>query len=414
MRALFTVATALLLAEVNAGAETRNELSAAAGLDSAYDGNVFNGRGPDFVNRVTPHVSWRLFTRRLKLETAYDLGIWTYALGKARDSVNHRALLSIEGRATRRLTLRAADEFVRADDPGFLTRIGVVAPQVGLWDNVAEAGAVVNFTRRFYGGLTYLMHHTSFDAYTEAQVAAGNPALYSGDEHDIDSSWIVKITEHDDLHMLGRAQVFTAGPQHGDSWQWAVGASYSPAVGWRHQFLPVLEWTADVGPLFYQKLDGAVHVAGAAGSGTTWRGATRLRFESPSWRASLSYTHDLLGATGVGSAIWTDYVYAQAGYHYLDKLDVHIGGGYFRNGRAVAQEFAYDGFIADAVIDWSVIRYFRLGAYYTLRWQETGPGSVPPGAVAAQFPNVTRNIVGIRLLAVIGADARPPRKEVHE
>ncbi len=37
------------------------------------------------------------------------------------------------------------------------------------------------------------------------------------------------------------------------------------------------------------------------------------------------------------------------------------------------------------------------------------PASLPRG----QFPNVTRNIVGIRLLAVLGADARPPRREVH-
>jgi hypothetical protein len=34
--------------------------------------------------------------------------------------------------------------------------------------------------------------------------------------------------------------------------------------------------------------------------------------------------------------------------------------------------------------------------------------------MAAAFPAVTRNIVGIRLLAVIGADAKPPRREVHE
>ena len=392
----------------------RNELSASAGLDSAYDDNVFNGRGPDFVNRVDPHVAWRLLSRRLKVGAAYDLGIWTYALGKADNSINHRAAFSIEGQATRRLQLTASDELVRAEDPGFITRIGVVAPQIGILDNLAEVGAQVTFTRRFYAGINYLMHHASFDPYSAAQIAAGYPTLYDGDEHDIDTAWVVRLGRKDDLRMGGRAQVFTAGPQHGDSAQWLVGAAYSPVLGFRHQFLPALEWTANAGPLFYQQLDGAANIPGAIGSGTTWRGGTRLRLYTPSWRASLSYTHDLLGSTGVGTAIWADYVYAQAGYHWLDRFDVAIGGGYFRNGRAVNQAFAYDGFTADVLIDYSVVRYFRIGAYYTLRWQETGPGAVPPGMPVAQFPNITRNIVGVRLLAVVGADARPPRREVHE
>jgi hypothetical protein len=397
-----------------AHAEVRNELTASAGLDSAYDDNVFNGRGPDFVNRVNPHVAWRLIGRRLKVETSYDLGVWTYALGKADNSINHRAIFSIEGQPARRLILKASDEFVRAEDPGFLTRAGVVAPQIGIIDNIAEVGAMVNFTRRFYAGLNYNFHHTSFDQYSQAQINEGLPTLYDGDEHDIDSAWIVRLGHHDDFRMGGRAQVFTAGPQHDSSARWLVGASESPTAGFRHQFIPELELTADVGPVFYQQLAGAVNIPGATGSGTTWRLGSRLRWFTPTWRGSISYTHDLLGATGIGNAIWADYVYAQLGYHFLERLDLSVGGGYFRNGRAVDQVFAYDGFTADALIDVSVIRYFRIGAYYTLRWQETGPGAVPPGAPLAQFPNVTRNIVGLRLLAVVGADARPPRREVHE
>jgi hypothetical protein len=408
------IAAALCALVGVARAEVRNELTAKAGLDSAYDDNVFNGRGPDFVNRVNPHVSWRLVGRRIHTSASYDLGVWTYALGKADNSINHRAAVSIEGQPARRLILKASDEFVRAEDPGYITRLGVVAPQIGIIDNVAEFNASVNFTRRFYAGLNYLYHHTSFDRYTDAQIMAGYPALYDGDEHNIDSAWTVRLGHKDDLRMFGRAQVFTAGPQNTDSSRWAVGAAYSPAVGFRHAFLPELELTADAGPLYYQQLAGAVNIPGAAGSGTTWRGGTRLRWFTPMWRASISYSHDLLGATGIGNAIWADYVYAQAGFHWLDRLDISLGGGYFRNGRAVDQEFAYDGFTADALVDVSVVRYFRVGAYYTLRWQQTGPGAIPPGMPAAQFPDITRNIVGIRLLAVIGADARPPRREVHE
>jgi hypothetical protein len=407
------LACILLIAGV-AHADVRNELTAAAGIDSAYDGNVFNGRGPDFVNRIDPHFSWKLISRRMNVGAAYDLGIWTYAFGKADNSINHRGLVSIEGQPARRLILKASNEITRAEDPGFLTRIGVVAPQIGILDNIAEVGAAVNITRRFYAGVTYLEHHASFDPYTPQQIAAGMPPLFDGDEHNVNTAWVVRLSYKDDLRMQGRAQVFTAGPQHGNSSEWGVGAAYSPSVGFRHQFLPEVELNADLGPLFYQALDGSVNIPGASGSGTTWRGDARLRWFTPSWRASLSYTHDIIGATGTGTALWADYVYGQVGYHWLDRLDISVGGGYFRNGRAVNQEFAYDGFTADALIDYAVVKYVRIGAYYTLRWQETGPGALPPGAAVAQFPNVTRNIAGVRLLAVVGAGARTPRREVHE
>ena len=78
----------------------------SAGLDSAYDDNVYNSRGPDFVNRMTPHASYRLIDPRVKLEPSYDFGYWTYALGKADNSLNHRADVSVEGHPTRRLTLQ--------------------------------------------------------------------------------------------------------------------------------------------------------------------------------------------------------------------------------------------------------------------------------------------------------------------
>lgn len=413
MRALWACAVCALLSAA-ADAKPKNELSVAAGVDSAYDDNVFNGRGPDWVNRVNPHASWRLIDPRLEVDASYDLGFWTYAFAKAANSVNHRALLSVEGKPTRRLTMKVSDEFVRAEDPGYLTRIAVVAPQIGIFDNVAEGTIGFAFTKRFYGDVDYTWHHTQFDPYSPQQQAAGMPPLFDGDEHDFQAAGAYRIFRTDDIRFGGRAQLFTAGPQAVSSWKWMQAASYSPSLGWRHQFLPQLEATVDAGPLFYQRLAGADHLPGSPDSGVTWRLGARVRWFTPTWRGALSYTHDLLGATGIGSAAWADYVYAQLGYHFLERLDVHGGGGYFRNGVAVNAPFSYDGFTVDAMVDWRVIDNLRIGAYYTLRWQRTGPGAIPPGAPMAQFPDVTRDIVGIRLLAVVGADARPPRREVKE
>jgi hypothetical protein len=386
----------------------------SAGIDSAYDDNVYNSRGSDFVNRITPHASYRLIDPRVKLDTAYDFSYWTYALGKANNSLNHRALFGVEGQATRRLTLKLADEFARAEDPGFLSRMGVVAPQIGIFDNIADAAMSANVVRRLVLGLGYTYHWARFDPY-DAQQAMIYAPLYDGAEHDLQGTTSFSVTRRNDLRFGGRMQMFSAGPQATDANRWMIGRSYSPTLGWRVQILKDVEATADAGPLFYEGLAAASNVVDASGrqvapnSGITWRAGTQVRYFTPKWRASAGYVHDLIGATGAGTALWADAVYGQAGYHYLEKFDAHVGLGYFRNGAAVDQPWAYSGITADTFVDWRVVQYFRLGAYYTLRWQEAGPGVVGAG----QFPAITRNIVGIRLLAVLGADARPPRREVH-
>src|SRR6267142_702710 len=102
--ALVTVAASTLVGAAALAAPV-NELSVSAGIDSAYDDNVYNSRGSDFVNRITPHGSYRLIDQRVKLETSYDFSYWTYALGKANNSLNHRAVVNLDTQVTRRLTL---------------------------------------------------------------------------------------------------------------------------------------------------------------------------------------------------------------------------------------------------------------------------------------------------------------------
>src|SRR5438270_6220407 len=89
-----------------AAAAPKHELSVAAGVDSAYDDNVYNGRGPDFVNRINPQGSYHLIDPRYKVDAAYLFGYWTYALGKASNSFNHRASVGVEGHPHRRVLLK--------------------------------------------------------------------------------------------------------------------------------------------------------------------------------------------------------------------------------------------------------------------------------------------------------------------
>src|SRR5262249_23033433 len=147
-------------------------------------------------------------------EATYNFGLWTYAFGKAENSFNHRAILGFDGVITRRLTMHVADEFVRADDPGFLSRIGVVAPQIGIFDNILDLTLGYRFTRRFYGSIGYRNHFAFFDSFSAAQVAAGATPLFDGTEHDGELALGYRVTRRDDFRASGRVQLFGAGPQH--------------------------------------------------------------------------------------------------------------------------------------------------------------------------------------------------------
>jgi len=363
------------------------DLSATAGLDVAFDSNVYNGRGPDEVTRVSPRLALRYHDRANELKLSYDLGWWTYAVGKADPSLNHRAIASWNGQLSRRLAVYLADEFIRAEDPGFLSRSGVVAPQTGITDNTLDALASYRLFRRFdlVGGYSYRV--TFFD-----EQPPGRAPLYDGTQHDIQGAGVYKVTRTDELRLGHRVQYFTA---EGND----LAVTNSPGVGWRHQFRRDLELRGEVGPVAYSAL------GAATANGWTWRGAAVFRYYTPSWRAALSYTHDLIGGTGAATVLWGDFAYAQVGYHLNDRLDIHGGFGVFANGLAPSGATLYDGFNVDAIADVRLFANLRAAAYYSFRWQEA--------AAAAPLEPVTRNIVGVRLFAVFGAEARPPRREVH-
>ena len=42
-----------------------------------------------------------------------------------------------------------------------------------------------------------------------------------------------------------------------------------------------------------------------------------------------------------------------------------------------------------------------------------GPGAVAPDMEIGAFPAITRHVAGVRLLAVLGSDARPARRPVR-
>src|SRR5262249_34553801 len=145
--ALAFVVAALALGRARPAAAQLLEPSVGLAVDESYDSNVFNGRGPDWVTRISPHFALQLRDPRTLLQITYDLGIWDYARGKADQSVNQRAALSLQEQLTQRLWLKLADELIYAQDPGYITRAAIIAPQTGILDNLAQLELAARLTR---------------------------------------------------------------------------------------------------------------------------------------------------------------------------------------------------------------------------------------------------------------------------
>ncbi len=368
------------------------EPSVALSVDGAYDSNIYNGRGPDFVTKITPHLDLRVRDRQLALDAAYDFSFWDYADGKARNSYNHRFALAADEQVTRRLALRIADELVRAEDPGFLVRAGVVAPQTAILDNFADAGAAYRFTRRIEGAIGYSFHHTSFE-----QPPPPAEPLHDGDEHDGEAALTFRATRLDTLRLSDRGQLLLV-----DGYK--VAATEGPALGWRRQILRTLDFRVDAGPLWYFPLGAAA--AQDADTKLTWRGAAVLRWMKRPWRFVLSAVRDLISGTGAGTVLWADFLTAEVRWQPDRIVSLRAGASAFANGDAPDGPTRYDGVATDLAADFRIIDEVRVGGYYSFRWQETRGG-------ADVFPQVTRHIVGVRLTLVLGAEAAPPHREVH-
>jgi hypothetical protein len=117
---------ALLLAATRSGASTVVEPIARLTLEGGYDSNaLYDGSGSDRLSRISPDVGLRLRDHTWDLRLVYG-GDWVYYERLApRGFWNHRGLLQLEARPTRRVRVEAEGRgFVTFDQIG-LSLIGV-------------------------------------------------------------------------------------------------------------------------------------------------------------------------------------------------------------------------------------------------------------------------------------------------
>jgi hypothetical protein len=118
---------AILLGASRAWASTVVEPIARLNLEGGYDSNaLYDGAGGDRTGRISPDLGLRLRDHRWDLRTVYG-GDWiVYDRLASRGSWNHRALLALDARATRRLRLEGLFRGAYASDPVGLAQMGVL------------------------------------------------------------------------------------------------------------------------------------------------------------------------------------------------------------------------------------------------------------------------------------------------
>lgn len=370
--------------------------TAAIGLEASYDSNVYNGRGPDYVTRITPRLALHVHDPRVDLRLSYDLGLWFYAVGRAKNSVNQLARAAFEARLTRRVLLKIADEATWAHDPGFLLRAGVVAPQTTIFDNLVDAEIDWQALRRVVLAARYGYRVTRF-----GEPPPGSAPLFDGDEHAAEAALTWLVTRGDELRVGNRFSFYTADGL-------GLAVTDAPAVGYRHVFARWCDVRVDAGPLFYEVLDAGRSLTpqnALARSGTTWRGAAVLRFVLRDARIVLGFTRDLFGGTGAASVLWANYLTARASWRPHRLVELSAGASVFANGAAPSGPRLYDGVGADALVNVELAPGVHLGGFYSFRWQE----ALAPGGAAEPLPGITRHVAGLRFVAAWGEEARPPR-----
>jgi hypothetical protein len=418
-RAALLVAAATLGARVaglweppQATAAPRHELRLGIQLESVYDDNVFNGRGPDWVHRVGPRLGWRLRSPRLLIETRYLFGVWSYAFGKASNSLNHRASIELTARLSRRLTIGFEGDLVRAEDPGFLPRGNVLAPQVGITQSLSALSATLRVTRSLSLAASYQLLFSLFDPLPLDRT--GGVALTNGAEHALQLRARLRLGRRSAVRLALRLQLFSAGDGGHYIDTWRLGVSYTPTVGWEQRLGRFVELSFEAGPLVYQSLpDSSQLVDATRVSGVTLRASGRLRWLSPRLRSSLGYTRDLVGATGVGSALWFEQLTWQGRAMVHPRLQLEAAVGAFRNGRAVSEPYSFEGITAEARLDGELAPGLWLGPFYALRVQRIGRVTSGAEAAATEFAlaDVVRTVIGLRLTGSIELGARPHRRE---
>lgn len=371
-----------------AGAELVPTLKLA--VEERYDDDRLLLTRPDgstgqMVTKLSPILGLDVKEPTLTAHTFYAADLYIHS-ADGKTGVDHRAVADFRDALSRRFALDGKLEFWRVSDPTSLPRGGLARTQSPILYGSAEVAGSERLTPRttlrvgyrFEGVKIYeLLPPTTLDPNPEPR-----PPGYA---HTPFAELWYRITRRTDIGLEYRFQYLSFGSQSSDA--------NSLAATYRYLFSPDLKLTVKLGPTFYQKLDS--DPADISRTGWLPRFLLDLSRDARGSRLGFTLAHELAGASGFTSGVWTEY----ASFYGTQKLfrDFSIVGAValYRNGPAA--NVALDRWAGDQIakgywvtggLEWQLMREMTLTGTFTRIAQLQGLGG----------GQLSRNVIGLRLV----------------
>jgi len=344
------------------------------------------GNGGQMVTKVSPIIGLDVKERTFNAHSFYAADLYIHS-ANGTTGVDHRAMVDFKDELSHRFALDSKLEVWRVSDPTSLPRGGLARTLSPILYGSAEIAGSERLTRRTTLRMGYRFEGVKIyenDYQPDPLVpAVSRPPGYA---HTPFAELWYRATRRTDIGLEYRFQYLTFGAQSSDA--------NSLAFAYRYRISPEFRLALKMGPTFYQKLSSA-QTFDPSRTGWMPRFVFDLTRDVRGSRIGLTVAHELAGASGFTSGVWTEYASLYGGQKLFRDFSIVGGVSLYRNGPAAnvaLDQWSGDqvakGYWITAGLEWQVMRELSLTGAFTRLSQLKGFGG----------GELSRNVVALRLV----------------
>ncbi|HYR54486.1 MAG TPA: hypothetical protein VEM39_00080 [Myxococcaceae bacterium] len=372
-----------------AGAELVPTLKLA--VEERYDDDRLLQTNPQassgqMVTKLSPMIGLDVKERTLNAHSFYAADLYVHS-ADGTTGVDHRAVIDFKDELSHRFALDSKLEVWRVSDPTSLPRGGLARTRSPILYGSAELAGAQRLTRlttlrvgyRFEGTKIY---ETDPDP-VDPTIRRPRPPGFA---HAPFAELWYRLSRRSEIGVEYRFQYLSFGTQSSDA--------NSVAAMYRFRISPEVKLALKLGPTYYQKLDS--DPGDPSRSGWTPRVIFDLTRDAHGSRIGFSLGHELAGASGFISGVWTEYASLYGAQKFFRDFSILGGAAFYRNGPAahVAMDSfsgpqVVKGYWVNAGLEWQLMREVSLTGTFTRLSQLAGFGG---------GGGLSRNVVALRLV----------------
>jgi hypothetical protein len=289
-----------------------------------------------------------------------------------------------------RFALDSKLEIWRVSDPTSLPRGGLARTRAPILYGSGELAGSERLTRRTTLRVGYRFEGVKIyeSDPTLCPTCATPPDRPPGYAHTPFAELWYRATRRADIGLEYRFQYLSFGAQSSDA--------NSIAATYRYRISPDIKLLLKLGPTFYQKLESDPRYPSSDHTGWLPRFIFDLSRDARGSRIGLTVAHELAGASGFTSGVWTEYASLYGGQKLFRDFSIVGGVSVYRNGPAA--HVALDAWSGDQIakgywvtagLEWQLMREFSLTGAFTRLSQL---------AAVRGGGELSRNVVALRLV----------------